>query len=144
MERTADRCAFQFGDDFYPCTPPDARRRPPSLILLSLDAVSRRDSRRHYSQAVSAEKTRLSALPAEELRNLPEHHSVRRLIDDTPVDVSIWHHRHSVGGELIVAQAFRPWLRWFRGAGQMFVEGFVVQPDGRVIPAEDRDLWDYT
>ena len=101
-------------------------------------------SRRHYSQAVTAEKNRLSALPADELRSLPEHQSVRRLIDDTPVDVSIWHHRHSGTGELIVAQAFRPWFRWFRGAGQMFIEGFIVQADGRIERAQARDLWDYT
>jgi hypothetical protein len=121
-----------------------ARDRQRSLNLFSLDAVSRRDSRRHYLQAVRAEKARLSALPAEELRSLPEHQSVRRLIDSTPVDVSIWHHRHSVAGDLIVTQAFRPWLRWFRSAGHMFVEGFVLQPDGRTTTAEDRDLWDYT
>jgi len=106
--------------------------------------VSRRDSRRHYSQAVSAEKTRLSALPAEELRKLPEHQSVQRLVDGTPVDVSIWHRPHPIAGELIVAQAFRPWLRWFHGVGQMFAEGFVVQSDGPIMPAQDRDLWDYT
>jgi len=106
--------------------------------------VSRRHRRHHYSEAVSAEKARLSSLPAEELRKLPEHQSVRRIVDDTPVDVSIWHHRHSVAGDLIVAQAFRPWFRWFRSAGHMFVQGFVLQPDGRVTPAEDRDLWDYT
>ncbi len=37
MERTADRCAFTFRDDFHTFTPSDARPRPPSLIFFSLD-----------------------------------------------------------------------------------------------------------
>ena len=38
MERTADRSARHISDDFHPSTPSDARSRPPSLILFSLDA----------------------------------------------------------------------------------------------------------
>src|SRR5437660_12421049 len=36
MERTADRRALHFSDDFHTPTPSDALRRPPSLILFSL------------------------------------------------------------------------------------------------------------
>jgi len=37
MERTADRYALHFLDDFQTSTPSDALSRPPSLILFSLD-----------------------------------------------------------------------------------------------------------
>ena len=40
MERTADRRAFQFGNGFHTFTPSDARPRPPSLILFSLDVMT--------------------------------------------------------------------------------------------------------
>jgi hypothetical protein len=36
MERTADRCAPHFRNDFHTSTANDTRRRPPSLILFSL------------------------------------------------------------------------------------------------------------
>jgi hypothetical protein len=39
MERTADRCALHFQDDFDIFTASDARSRPPSLILVSLDLM---------------------------------------------------------------------------------------------------------
>jgi hypothetical protein len=37
MERMADRCAPHFGDDLHTFAPSEARSRPPSLILFSLD-----------------------------------------------------------------------------------------------------------
>jgi len=37
MERTADRCTLHFRDDFHTSTSTDARPRPPSLSLFSLD-----------------------------------------------------------------------------------------------------------
>ena len=37
MERTADRGTLHSRDDFHSSTPSDARPRPPSLILFSLD-----------------------------------------------------------------------------------------------------------
>jgi hypothetical protein len=36
MERTSDRCASTFLDDFHTFTSSDARPHPPSLILFSL------------------------------------------------------------------------------------------------------------
>jgi len=100
-------------------------------------------SRRRYSQVLAAEKERLSALSAEELCQFPEYQSVRRSIDGTLINVSIWHHSRSIAGELIVAQAFCPWLSWFPTAGRMIVQGLVVQPAGQIRSAEEHELWAY-
>ena len=103
----------------------------------------RRDRPEHFQEAVDSELARLSALSAGELRLLPEHQSIQRLIDDVPVGVSVWHHSHS-SGDLIVVQAFRPVFRWYRRLTRPFVEGLIVRSDGQIISAQGGDLLDYS
>jgi hypothetical protein len=107
--------------------------------------MTARPSRDQYLQAVRSAKERVSRLPSEELRNLFDDAAVSSATSDLLAPVSIIRERHeSTGGILVVAQAFRPWIRWFRRGGHMFVDGFILHPDDRVTEPEAKDLWDYT
>jgi hypothetical protein len=104
-----------------------------------------RESRDTYLQAVRTAKERVSHLPHDQLRNLSDDAPVQAVVSDLPVEVGIIRERHEKsGGILVVAQAFRPWARWLPRGGHMFVEGFILPPDGRITEPEARDLWDYT
>jgi hypothetical protein len=84
-------------------------------------------------------------LPAAALRDLSDETSVTSATSDLPVPVSIIRDRHEgTGGILVVAQAFRPWIRWLPRGGHMFVDGFILHPDDRVTEPEAEDLCDYT
>jgi len=102
-------------------------------------------SRDQYLDAVRSAKDRASRLPPDQLRNLSDDTSVSSVTLDLPAPVSMIRERHeSSGGILVVAQAFRPWARWLPRGGHMFVDGFILHPDGRVTEPEPKDLWDYT
>jgi hypothetical protein len=104
-----------------------------------------RESQDTYLRAVRTAKERVSRLPPDQLRNLFDNAPVDRATSDLPVEVSIIRERHdSTGGILVVAQAFRPWVRWLPRGGNMFVVGFVLHPDDRITEPEPKDLWDYT
>ena len=104
-----------------------------------------RESRDTYLQSVRTAKERVSRLQHDQLWNLFDDAPVQVAVSNLPVEVSIIRKRHeSSGGILVVAQAFRPWVRWLPRGGNMFVDGFILQPDDRVTEPEPKDLWDYT
>jgi len=104
-----------------------------------------RQSNDAFLRAVRTAKDRLSQLPPEPLRDLSDDTRVDRATSDLPVEVSIIRERHQKsGGILVVAQAFQPWVRWLPRGGNMFVEGFILHPDGRITEPQPEDLWDYT
>jgi hypothetical protein len=107
--------------------------------------MTTRPSRDQYLQAVRSAKERASRLPPAELRDLFDDTPVSSVTSDLPAPVSIIRERHeSTGGVLVVAQAFRPWVRWLPHGGNMFVDGFILHPDNRITEPEAKDLWDYT
>src|SRR5260370_11760945 len=94
-------------------------------------------SREEVVKGGRSAKERVSRLPLEELRNLFDDAAVSSATSDLLAPVSIIRERHeSTGGILVVAEAFRPWIRWFRRGGHMFVDGFILHPDDRVTEPE--------
>ena len=107
--------------------------------------MTARASREEYLTAVRAAKERVSRLSRQQLRDLFDETAVESATSDLPVSVAIIRERHeATGGILVVAQAFRPWFRSWRRAGNMFVDGFVLHPDDHISEASADDLSDYT
>jgi hypothetical protein len=104
-----------------------------------------RPTRDEYLAAVRTVKERAARVAPPELRDLLNRSPVRSVTLDLPVEVALIRERHEPSrGILVVAQAFRPWFRSFRRAGDMFVDGFVLHPDGCITEASADDLSDYT
>ena len=93
-----------------------------------------------YHQAVVEEKKRLLALSDSDLRALPEYSVVDKIVANVKLFVGLWHHPHPDGFEVFVAQAKRYILF---GYGHMFVEGFILRPDGSRDMLPDQVFYDY-
>jgi hypothetical protein len=107
--------------------------------------MSAQPTREDYLAAVQSAKERASQLPPAQLRDLLDETPIQAIIADLPAPVALIREPHGDSGSiLVVAQAFRPWFRWLSGAGNMFVQGFVLHPDGRITEPAEKDLWDYT
>jgi hypothetical protein len=93
-----------------------------------------------YSQAVRAEKERLFGLSDADLLALPEYSATDRTVSGVQVSVGVYHQSHRDGFEVVAAQAKREILF---GYGHMFVEGFILHPDGSRDALPERVLWEY-
>jgi hypothetical protein len=100
--------------------------------------VSAKD--RPYADAVAAEKERLFALSETELRALPDYSQVERSDGEHQFSVGLYHDRRAEGYDAFVAQAKR---QVAFGFGYMFVQGFILRPDGSRDALPDDVFYEY-
>lgn len=93
-----------------------------------------------YSHAIYAEKERLLGLSDQELRSLSEHAARDINLKGLAFSLSTWHQPHPQGFEVFVAQAKR---HIFLGYGRMFVDGFILQADGKREPLPTEVYYEY-
>src|ERR1051325_9164033 len=93
-----------------------------------------------YSQAVRTEKERLFGLSDADLLALPDYSAAERTVAGVQLSVCVYHQSHEDGFEVFVAQAKRDILF---GYGHMFVEGFILRPDGSRDALPDRVFYEY-
>lgn len=95
---------------------------------------------RVYLEVVESEVARLKELSDEELSGLPEFTSYEREDRGVRVDFGIWHRAFTGEPQVFVVQAKRE-IFWIYG--HMFVDGFMLDPNGERLPLSDEIYWQY-